>query len=678
MRKIGIKLFLLFFCCTVSLVTVVGFFSYFESKGIIEDKLSSSTKQTIEQAADKLDLIFRNFENTATQILADQNFLIHTKQYFALQDNSPDKISLAVSTGNMLNSMVGTNSGIDGVYLIPVDGSMMVSSAFNSSLASNHAIVKEEWFERVVQGEGSLIWLEPRSISYSSARKEAVFALARLLVNSDKNSKKYVLIMEIRKDVLDSVLNKIKLSNSSRVVILDDDNKLVQSSEVDKLGELFDLELNKAQFEQAQEQGETVFIDGQDGKQFVAFKRMNTSGWNVTVAAPLSELVKETDTILWLTIIVIVISIVAASAAGYFVARMIGRPLTNLRNLMKEGELGNLTVRTEFRSKDEIGQVGTSFNRMMEQITKLMQQTTATTSEVLETAGKLLLVSRQTASSAHEIAIANEQVADRATSLAVEADKGYDLTNQIGSKMGQVQILMFKMSGIVTDIRSVSESGSASMTELAAQSNLTETMTRSMVERVHSLKQSTVSIRKVLDLLKSIAKQTNILSLNAAIEANRANSAGKQFLVVAAEIRSLAEQSKQSIEQVESMTDLIQSEIDETVAVISKAYPVYNKQIESMKKAKVIFEQVQLHMGAFVESLQGVTESIYSLDESQSDLTGVMGHVSALSQESSATSEQVSSLSIEQLGISEGLLELSSKLEHLSSSLKESLKNFKI
>lgn len=678
MRKIGVKLFLLFFCCTVSLVTIVGFFSYYESKGIIEDKLSSSTVQTIEQAADKLDLIFHNFENTATQILADQNFQVNTKKYFTLSDSDAEKVPLAVTTGNILNSMAGTNSGIDGVYLIPVDGSMMISSTFNASLASNNAIVKEPWFERVLQGEGSLIWMEPRSTSYSGTRKEAVFALARLLTNADQKGPNYVLMVEIRKDLLDSVLEKIKISDSSRVVILDDANKLVLTAEEDKIGELFDLELNNSQFELAKEQGQSTFIDGQDGKQLVSYKKMSTSGWNVTTAASLSELLKETDSILWVTIIMIAISIVVTSVAGYFVARMIGRPLTNLRNLMKEGELGNLTVRTEFRSRDEIGQLGSSFNLMMEQITKLMRQTTATTNEVLVTAGKLLEVSQRTSSSANEIALANEQVAMRATSLAVEADKGYELTHQIGNKMGQVQNSNVEMTDIVTNIQSVSESGSAAMTELASQTNLTETTTRSMVTRVNSLKQSTLSIQKALNLLKSIAKQTNILSLNASIEAGRANSAGKQFLVVAAEVRSLAHQSKESIEQVEGITDLIQREIDETVAVMTKAYPIFNKQIESAKEAKVVFEQVQDHMGAFVESLQGVTESIYTLDESQSELTNVMGHVSALSQESSATSEEVSSLSIEQLRMSEGLLELSSTLELLSNTLKESLKNFRI
>lgn len=679
MKKIGIKLFLLFFGCTVSLVTAVGFFSYYKSKGIIEDKLSLSTKQTIEQAADKLDLIFGNFENTATQILADQNFLIQTKQYFALPDHAPDKTSLAVSTGNWLNSIAGNHSGIDGVYLIPVDGSMMVSSTFHASQSGKQSMVSEEWFKRIVQGEGSLIWLEPRSTSYSSARKEAVFALGRLLVSADKNGKKYVLLMEIRKEVLDSVLDKIKLSDSSRNVILDDEGRLVQSPDLDQIGERFDLELSKEQFALAQEQAETVFVDGVEGsKQLVAFKKMGTSGWNVTAAAPLAELTKETDTILWLTVIMIVISIGLTSAAGYFVARMIGLPLTNLRNLMKEGEQGNLTVRTDFRSKDEIGQLGSSFNRMMEQITKLMQQTAATTNDVLETAAKLLQVSRQTASSADEIAVANEQVADRAVSLAVEAEKGYDLTNRIGSQMEQVQGTNAEMAGIAAEIREVSESGANSMTELAAQTNLMESNIRSMVERVHSLKQSAVSIRKVLDLLKKIAKQTNILSLNAAIEAGRANTTGKQFLVVADEIRNLAVQSKHSIEEVENMTDLIQREMDETVAVMSEVYPVFSKQVDFVKEARVIFEQVQFHMGLFSGSLQEITASIHSLNQSQSDLTNVIGHVSALSQESSATSEQVASLSFEQLSIGEQLLAQSAKLERLSLSLKESLKNFTI
>lgn len=115
--------------------------------------------------------------------------------------------------------------------------------------------------------------------------------------------------------------------------------------------------------------------DVDEKSQLVVYKHMASSGWIVEAVAPVSELVQETKQIFNATLIIALIAMLVACAAGFFVARMIGRPLIILRNLMKEGEQGNLTVRTQHNSKDEIGQLSFSFNQMMEQITRLVQQT---------------------------------------------------------------------------------------------------------------------------------------------------------------------------------------------------------------------------------------------------------------------------------------------------------------
>jgi methyl-accepting chemotaxis protein len=179
-------------------------------------------------------------------------------------------------------------------------------------------------------------------------------------------------------------------------------------------------------------------------------------------------------------------------------------------------------------------------------------------------------------------------------------------------------------------------------------------------------------------MLNNISKQTNILSLNATIEAARAGAAGKSFMVVADEIRKLAEQSKQSIEIVGQITDTIQREIDETVTALSDAYPVFQQQITSVKEADLIFGQVRGQMDGLNERLKGVNLSLESLEESQSTLTDAMSNVSAVSEESSATSEEVASLSNEQLSVSEGLVKLSESLESLSVSLQDQLKKFTV
>jgi len=325
---------------------------------------------------------------------------------------------------------------------------------------------------------------------------------------------------------------------------------------------------------------------------------------------------------------------------------------------------------------DEIGQLSQSFDLMMTQITSLVDQTNRTAQEVLTTAGELSDASRKTAISAKEIAVATEEIANGATSLAVEAERGSDLTDNMGNRMGQVNEAGQQMVSSAAEVEQSSEKGTRYMAELIEKTGLTEEMTRNMVQKVDKLKDSTRSIRKILDVLNNVAKQTNILSLNATIEAARAGAAGKGFMVVANEIRKLAEQSRQSIDVVAQITETIQGEIDDTVGVLSEAYPIFQEQIDSVKEANQIFLSVQSQMSRFVNHLDVVTISVDQLGETQNVLSEAMSNVSAVAQQSSATSEEVASLSNEQLSISDNLVQLSNKLETVSNHLKESLSVF--
>jgi methyl-accepting chemotaxis protein len=677
-KSVGLKLFLIFFTCIVVLVLCTGLFSYSQSKGIITKKMATATQQTIEQTGDKLDLVFRNYENMTYDILTDADITGNLEIYGYAKSEEFDKFTAFRKVMDKLSKKLFGKTGLTNIHIMPIDPSMKpLTTALNFEEPAKY--VKEPWYDKIVKGDGAVVWLDTKLRGYTDSDK-STFAIGRLL--KLESGAKFVLLMEIDQTVLSEGLAQIKIGQTSEIVILNSENKLITPTKTEKVEQVYHIpavvdrsKLNEddpAYFSGSK----TGTIDG--SQRLVAYKYMATTGWNIEAVAPVSELVQETGQMLKTTWLIALIATLIACLAGFFVARMIGRPLVALRNLMKEGEQGNLTVRTNHHSKDEIGQLSASFNQMMEQITRLVQQTNQSASDVLATAGQLLNSSNQTATSAREIAIATEEIANGASSLAIEAERGNGLTHEIGLQMKNVVEANANMGLSATEVQNASQQGTVYMAELTTKTLSTEVMTRSMVEKVDRLKDSTSSIRKILDVLNDMTKQTNILSLNAAIEAARAGAAGKGFMVVADEIRNLAEQSKHSIGIVGNITETIQKEIDETVSVLSKAYPVFQEQIKSVKEAELIFKQVQTRMGGFVEQLSGVTDSIQHLDESQNVLTEAMTNVSAVSEQSSATSEEVASLSNEQLSVSQGLVKLSEQLAELSHSLQNSLSKFRV
>lgn len=676
-KSVGLMLFLIIFSAILVCVLVVGLFSYSTSKSIIKNKVADSTAVAIQQSTGKLDLMFKNYEALSMQILLDKTVQDNLDHMDKATDDY-EKFDTMKKVGDSLQSYVLGNSSIVGAAIIPIEGNASSVTTGSTSISTEDA-QKSDWMKKIVDGGGRLVWLPSQLKGYSGSAPEATFAMGRVMKNTVTNDAKFIMVIEIYLKELSKQLQDVKLGKDSSITIVDAAGNLVlpskPSSKPEEIGKPSVITLPKEG--KAAENGSKTTTDENGNEVLAVYSQFENVDWKLVGSVPVAELVKDAGKILSTTWIIAGIAAVLAIGIGMLVIWMVAIPLVRLRNLMNEGALGNLSVRSSINKKDEIGQLAQSFNQMMTQITLLVNQTNQSAQDVLITAGELSDASKKTAISAREIAVATEEIANGASSLATEAEKGNDLTAEIGEQMQQVMTANQEMGVAASDVEQASRQGTTYMNSLIEKTGMTEEMTRSMVEKVDRLKESTRSIRKILDVLNNMTKQTNILSLNATIEAARAGAAGKGFMVVADEIRKLADQSRQSIDVVGQITETIQKEIDETVNVLSTAYPIFQEQIQSVKEANQIFLTVQGQMGDFVGRLDSVTESISKLERSQVVLSEAMSNVSAVAEESSATSEEVASLSTEQNSISEGLVRLSDKLETVSTGLKETLSRFR-
>jgi methyl-accepting chemotaxis protein len=666
-KSVGLKLFLMFFVSILLFVIIMGSVSYTISSNVIENKVSEAQEQTITQAGEKLDILYNTFEELSMQLIADAEFVELMGNYYFMDRNTYEFLQVRQGIEQKMNSFTA-NKSLVGLALFESGGNPIFGTY---SAGNNKTFGETDWFKRIIAADGKVAWLETKKGGYVSSAPQGAFALGRIIKSSTGDMA--VLIFEIKPSVISNELKNIQFGDNSQVYVADTNNKLIYSNEFEQIEADAPISFPE-NLEEAKNFNEKV----NGVEQLVVYHTSAKTGWNLVGSVPVANLVEEAGIIGNLTIWMSIIAAIVAAGIGYIIVRMVAHPVVELRNLMKEGERGNLSVRTQVRSKDEIGQLGESFNEMMEQITLLVQQTSHSAQEVLNTSSELSEASRKTATSAREIAVATEEIASGASSLAVEAERGNEITSNIGLQMREVVEVNAEMIEAATTVQKASEQGTEYMSELIGKTNETEEMTRSLIEKVDKLKESTRSIRKILDMLNNISKQTNILSLNATIEAARAGAAGKGFMVVADEIRKLADQSRQSIDVVGQMTETIQTGIDETVSVLSEAYPLFQEQIVSVKEADTIFRQVRDQMNGFSSKLNEASESIRVLDSSQSVLNEAMSNVSAVAQQSSATSEEVASLSNEQTNISDGLVRLSEKLDNLSKGLKDSLSKFSI
>lgn len=671
-RSLGMRLFLVFFISTMVLVLSLGYTSYSVAKHTIENNALSANRQTVVQTSEKLDVELLRYEDRLEQIFHNNIIQDALREGNRLTTSSEERKESSNKILTELNEWLSVSEGIEAVYLISMNETFPIISTGTKDSAFIESFRESSWF-RQLQEKPQGLWI---SRDLQEGRTSDVIHFARSIAG-DSGSSGYIVICDIKINELEKQLRKVDLGQDSYIQLLTEKDALIASSleqQTDtylRLGGtlLHGVELESGALPTTDEDGESILA---------VYGTLESSGWRLLGVVPSENLTQDATRILRTTYIAVAAAAVIAILIGIWMMRMVSRPLTKLKDLMSKGAEGNLSVRTDYKSGDEIGQLSASFDIMMGRITELVIHTNETATRVLETADELSSASRKTAVAAKDIAAATEEFAGGAGSLALEADRGNEMTGRISEQMDRVNLATHEMDSAVQSVGQLSSEGVIHLKELLSRTNITGDMASKLVMKVNELKESAASIIKVLDVMQTITHQTNILSLNATIEAARAGEAGQGFMVVADEIRKLADQSKQSIAVVSGITDKIRNDMNETVIALSEAIPLFSKQNTSVHSTSEIFMSVQDQMAHFITRLNSVTLSMDSLTESQLVLSETISNVSSIAEESSAASEEVASLSSEQQSVSDHLVELALKLENESLLLKNKLSKFSV
>jgi methyl-accepting chemotaxis protein len=257
------------------------------------------------------------------------------------------------------------------------------------------------------------------------------------------------------------------------------------------------------------------------------------------------------------------ISVIAGLILSFILSLWLARGIitpVNLTNTMlkdiSEGE-GDLTKRIVIMTNDEMGELGQNFNHFVQKLQKIISE--------------IALVTSQIASSSEEMSVITQQ-----TSLGVS--KQNKETEQVASAMTQMTATVKEVNGNAEKASQAADSANKAAIEgnqvveetVQAINGLSDDVAES-ANVIKQLEGHSENIGNVLEVIKSIADQTNLLALNAAIEAARAGEQGRGFAVVADEVRTLAKRTQQSTQQIESLIEVLQTGANKAVDVMTKS-----------------------------------------------------------------------------------------------------------
>jgi methyl-accepting chemotaxis protein len=344
--------------------------------------------------------------------------------------------------------------------------------------------------------------------------------------------------------------------------------------------------------------------------------------------------------------ITVPISVVAALILSFILSLWLARGIltpVNATNAMlkdiSEGE-GDLTKRIVIMTKDEVGELGQNFNNFVQKLQKIIGEIASVTSQMAASSEEMSVVTQQTSLGVSNQKKETEQVASAMTQMSATVKE----VNDNAEKASQAADIANKaaLEGKLVVEQTVQAINGLSG-DVAESANVIE-----------QLKGHSENIGNVLDVIKSIADQTNLLALNAAIEAARAGEQGRGFAVVADEVRTLAKRTQQSTQQIEGLIEVLQGGANEAVDVMTKSCDRSQVTVELAKNAgnslNSIGQAVEtiLHMNAQIVVAIGeqnvVTEEI---TRSVVNIQTVSEETELGAQQTSDTSAQLAYLSVQ-------------------------------
>ncbi|MDA2324672.1 methyl-accepting chemotaxis protein [Bacillus cereus group sp. Bc177] len=382
-----------------------------------------------------------------------------------------------------------------------------------------------------------------------------------------------------------------------------------------------------------------------------------------------------TNTImLFVSISIIAIAIVIF--IGYIIKSAIRQPIVLLERDMEKVSAGDLTIRTSYKSDNELGSIVRSFNSMLDNLQQLIGEVKITTQEVISSTNGMLQDTKRASHISREV-----------VQTISEVDK------KIEGQVTSIQESSSSMEEIATGVQTVAES-SATVTEVAVttteqvnsgsevikQSILQMNSIHEVVEEtstvIERLVMRTQQIDKALDAITNIAEQTNLLALNASIEAARAGENGKGFAVVAAEVGNLAEQSKASADEINHLILAIQQDTKDTVDAMQKGQQKASEGKETANKADQAFSSIMVAINKITSQIQEVSAATEEMSAGTEEVNASMSSVSeTAAQVAKETTQTVQSIESQAASIEE-ISNQSNKIKEKVEALSELVSKF--
>lgn len=419
--------------------------------------------------------------------------------------------------------------------------------------------------------------------------------------------------------------------------------------------------------------------EDQEKEYVLAYSTVQQTGYQLYLHVPNESILSSTTKIRNNVIAISFISAILVVIAAWFIANNISRPIKKIAEQAEQVAEGDLTIPTlVVKNKDELGQLAQDFNRMTSNLKHLILQVATNTEQVAASAEELTASAELTSKATEHIASAMQQVAAGSESQVQAVEESAAAMNEMAARVLQMQNNAQTVSHTAIKTSDQALEGGQSIEKAVQQMNSIHLTVNGLEKVIKGLGLRSQEIGQITEAITGIAAQTNLLALNAAIEAARAGEHGRGFAVVADEVRKLAEQSAQSAQQISQLILVIQTETTKAISTMENATEEVSQGLHVVHLAGSSFEQIQHSINEVAHQIGDLSAAVHEISSGSEKVVASIREIALVAEETSSGTQTVSSSAEEQLATMEEITASASALASMAQELQLLIGKFKV
>ena len=401
----------------------------------------------------------------------------------------------------------------------------------------------------------------------------------------------------------------------------------------------------------------------------------------LVISADESEVLKPVNDMFSSSVVIGIIVAIFMGIICSLIVRKILQPIGLMTSFITK--MTNLDF-TEDKTGQQLAARQDEFGYMARAIDQLQKKLASTIDRIKGQSSKLYSSSDGMYKNAYSMSETSEQVdkavseiAEGASSQAGETQKATENVITIGNMIEEASQEVKDLNEMASGMQNSNQVAIGILQELGSVNEQTRNSIGDIARQTVTTNESASKIREVTGLITEIAEETNLLSLNASIEAARAGDAGRGFAVVASQIQKLADQSSSSAKQIEEIVDRLISDSEQAVATMDQVKAIISKQSEDVEKTGNAFGEVSEGIKNSMSVIQSISEKVRTMDEARVNVVDTVQNLTAIAEENAASTQESSASVTSITGIAVNIEQSSGDLKQIAMDLDEDMKEFK-